>query len=144
MTWTTTKVTRPKLAAFLADLAAEPYLVLSVTDRSSFAVNAHGRFYLHPREWPASARQAALAEDLLGMGIPNDPRTETGEPHVHVHVDWNQITRLRFETKPLNRIGADVKIVLAREVQVLAFYAKEAGLKRLVGEGYPRNRWIDL
>ena len=138
-------MTSAKLRSFLTDLSEETDLVLSVTNGTSGAVNAHGRFFLHRKAWPPSSPQPALEEEMLGLGLATDAKTTTEEPQVHVHVDWTKVTRVKFETNPVNRIGCDIKIVLAGDAgQVLAFYAKEATLKHLVSGRYPRGDWIVL
>lgn len=91
------------------------------------AVNAHGHFRLVVQDWGSKGRETLVAYTPPSERQP--PTAETGEPLVHVHVDWDRVRFLRVEKVHLPLIGADIRISFVTaspngEV-LLAFYARQ-------------------
>ncbi len=91
--------------------------------RDLSSVNAHGRFSLVLQDWGATGRETLVAYVLPGHLAP------TGEPSVHVHVDWNSARFLRVEDFRLPLIGTDVRIAFVTDSPggdvLLGFYARK-------------------
>src|SRR6185369_16911428 len=106
-------------------LAAIPHLVLSMRHGAICGCNVHGRVLPLPMAWPADSTHALppMTEELLAFLPESEPtrtqpaasapeapalaKARTGEPLVHLHVDWTRIRYLRIVTAPapVSRLG---------------------------------------
>jgi len=129
---------------FFSSVSQMEELVLSMIDRPDdhvAAVNAHGRFVLFDKYWPGSEDPVNSAQETL---IAFTPATtlelaNTGEPLVHVHVDWSTIRYAWIGSRPATLIGTDKEIVLCKEPdkasRVVWFHF------RLWEQAAPLDRW---
>jgi len=137
---------------FFALLAHVPELILSLSaagGRDAASVNAHGRFQLLDKLWPATEdarnhdRETLLAfseHSTLKLAV-------TDEPVVHLHVDWAMIRFAWIGARPKTLIGTDHEIVLCAEkdkgTRVFSFHlVQQEDLPE--HERWPRETWIDL
>jgi hypothetical protein len=127
-------------------------LVLSMIDRPDnhiAAVNAHGRFVLFDKYWPGSQDSENSAQETLLAFAPltNLVFADTGEPLVHVHIDWSAIRFAWIGPRPTTLIGTDKEIVLCREPdkasRVLWFHFR-VWEDTSAFERWPRESFIDL
>jgi hypothetical protein len=137
---------------FFAGLSRAPHLILSMRERpesDAASVNAHGRFQLLDVAWPGSAdAHNGERETLLAFA----PRAsfdmaDTGEPLVHLHVDWSLIRYAWIGTRPPTLIGTNKEVVLCREKDKdsRVFWFNLRDWSDLSGmPQWPQGEWIAL
>ena len=102
--------------ALFERLSAVPFVLGAKPENDYWSVNLHGRFVLYDKDWSAKT-QDSPHETLLAMRAEDAVSlTLSGEPLVHLHIDWGQIRWARFQVQALPLIGTD---------RVVAFYAKQ-------------------
>lgn len=107
-------------------------LVLSVknsADGDLSAVNAHGHFTLFHKNWKEKGKGEETLIACLAQGQTELPKslTSTGEPPLHVHVDWGRVGSVRVENLRLDLIETNFRIALLAVnsgAVLVAFYGK--------------------
>lgn len=137
---------------FFAGLAQAAHLVLSMRERpdnDAASVNAHGRFRLLDKLWPGSDDDRNHERETL-LAFSRDSgidMADTGEPVVHLHVDWSAIRFVWIGARPATLIGTDKEVVLCREKdkESRVFWFNLHRWEDLPGmDRWPREEWIDL
>ena len=109
-------------------------LVLSVknsADGDLSAVNAHGHFSLFPKNWKEKDEGEETLIACLAQGqteLPKENLTATGEPPIHVHVDWGKVGSVRVKNLRLHLIETNFCIALLAVnsgAVLVAFYGKK-------------------
>ena len=142
----------PKQRRFFQSISRLDNLILSMANRGtehSAAVNAHGRFVLFDLYWPDSEDAANHPQETVLAFAPMASLTlaDTGEPSVHVHVDWSAVRFAWIGRRPTTLIGTDKEIVLCRDrdkdSRVLGFHLRDWSELEHVSP-WPREEFIDL
>jgi hypothetical protein len=137
---------------FFASLANAPNLILSMRERpeqDAASMNAHGRFQLLDKLWPGSADPHNHERETL-LAFHSGPELEmadTGEPLVHLHVDWSAIRYAWIGSRAPTLIGTDKEVVLCRErnKDSRVFWFNVRLWDDIIDlAGWPREDWIDL
>ena len=100
---------------FIADLGQLPDVILNVKGGEHCAVNAHGRFGAFEKHWAnadTDPDETLLALDPAAGG---GSLTPSGDPRVHVHVDWNAVRWAIVRRRVLPLVGTDHEIVLCTD-----------------------------
>jgi hypothetical protein len=112
-------------------------------DGNLASVNIHGRFDLFPKHW----RGFETPNEDLVFCSSSSFVTTSGEPTVHVHVDWNKARHVVVQNRELPLIGTDTEIAILEtvepEVRVLWFYGRRADLGAFF-ERFPLGRTTEL
>lgn len=99
---------------FISDLEQLPDVILSVKHGEDCAVNMHGRFGAFEKHWAEADTDSD--ETLLALDPTADRSlTSSGEPRVHVHVDWNAVRWAIVRRRELPLVGTDHEIVLCAD-----------------------------
>jgi hypothetical protein len=123
-----TMVVSPSQQEFFTELSKLSDLVLALKREEVCSLNAHGRFRLVDKHWPQTEKTETLV--AFHPSTSEEPeKTASGEPLVHLHVDWSQIHYCLILTRQLPLIKTEKEIVFATsenpDTRVFWFYAKE-------------------
>ena len=112
---------------FFSEISSLPDLVLGVKRDEVCSVNAHGRFRLYDKHWIGHHKSETLIE-FCPTSLKQPKMTETGEPLVHLHVDWRIVRFCLIEDRCLPLIGTKKEIVFAQskspKTRLFWFYSK--------------------
>lgn len=130
--------------AFFARLSAVPLVLGAKAPSDQWSVNLHGNILLYDKDWSTKTNKDPH-ETLLAIRDTNDavPLTSSGEPRVHLHVDWRDVRWARLEVQPLDLIGTDRAVVFYLNKESTRLFALYC-LDKDIGTVMALGKWIDL
>jgi len=132
---------------FMAGLEQLPDVILSVKGGEQCAVNARGRFGAFEKHWNSADTDPDETLLALAPAAGAGSLTPSGEPRVHVHVDWNAVRWAIVRRRVLPLVGTDQEIVLCADreldARITTFFVRTGEPLRAFVDRWGRD-WIQL